>query len=111
MPSPFGVMVLGMTSSDATVTVTESLPTQPSVFATVKVYLVVTSGLATGCNIAALSRPVPGLQLIVAILPVAVAFNSVLPLLLMVLLPPAYTNGTGLTCIAILLLATLAGTV
>jgi len=67
-------------------------------------------GLAIGFRILLLLRPEAGLQVISVIFPVAVAFNSTLLPSLMVLFPPAFAVGDGLTVIVMLLLAAMPGT-
>jgi len=66
-------------------------------------------GLATGFKILKLLNPDVGVQVISAILPVAVAFNSMLFPAVIVLFPPASTIGGTLTFNVILLLVTSMG--
>ena len=109
-PSPFGVNVLGIVIGSTTLTVTEPVAVQPSVDSTVIVYNVVLRGVAAGFKISALLRPVAGLHVILAMLPVTAAASIVVSPCLIVLSPPPSITGSGKILVVMLLLDILTGT-
>ncbi len=109
MPSPLGVKVLGIITSRCTFTVTEAVAAQPSVVCTVNVYSVVDEGLAVGSKINGSFNPVDGVQVVLAMLPVAVAVNTTELPTCMVLSPPPLTMGSAKIFIVVLLLVVFTG--